>query len=114
MNFFDDISKKKRDFPKFGSVAKEINNYSLNFYQILSIILFIIFIILGLFFGNLFSTCEASSYFYSSSCRITQFNFSLMIFIWFFGSILSLFIFAIGHIISILSQINKKLSKFKS
>lgn len=113
MDFFEEISKAKRDLPKVNSITKEVKNYSLNFYQVLSIGLFIGVFFLGIILGNLFSTCEASSYFYSASCLSTQFNFSLMIVIWIFGGLLSLFIFAIGHIISLLSQINEKLSKFK-
>lgn len=113
MNFFDEISKAKRDLPKVNSITKEVKSYSLNFYQILSICLFIGVFFLGIIFGNLFATCEASSYFYSASCLSTQFNFSLMILIWLFGGLLSLFIFAVGHIISLLSQINEKLGNFR-
>ena len=113
MNLFDEISQTKKDFPKVKSITKEVKNYPLNFYQIFAIGLLICVLFLGILLGNLFSTCEASSYFYSASCDITQFNYSIMIFIWFIGALLSIFIFAIGHIIAILSQISEKLGNFK-
>ena len=113
MEFFEEISKAKRDLPKINSITKEVKDYSLNVYQIFAVGLLVVSFSLGIIFGNLFSTCEVSSYFYSSACTVTKFNFSLMIFIWFIGSLISLFIFAIGHIITLLSQINEKLSKFK-
>lgn len=113
MDFFDEISKAKRDLPKVNSITKEVKKHPLNFYQILAIGLFVFLFFLGIILGNLFATCEASSYFYSATCLSTQFNFSLMILIWIFGGLLSLFIFAIGHIVSLLSQINEKLSNFK-
>ena len=113
MDFFEEITKAKRDLPKIDSLTEEVKNKKLNFYQIFSIGLSVIVFFLGIVFGNLFATCEASSYFYSATCTVTQFNFSLMILIWVIGSLISLFIFAIGHIISLLSQINKKLAKFK-
>ena len=114
MDLFEDIAKVKMDFPKTNTITKEISTYKFNFYQIFSICLLILFLILGVFFGNIFSTCQASSYFYSEACVATEFNFSVMISVWFIGILLSLFIFAIGHIIAILSNIDKKLSKFKS
>ena len=110
MDFFEEISKAKRELPKVNTITNEVKNKSLNFYQVIGLLVIAFF--LGIIFGNLFATCEASSYFYSTTCAVTQFNFSLMILIWVFGSLLSLFIFAIGHIIALLSQINEKLSKF--
>lgn len=112
MDFFDEISKAKRELPKVNAITNEVRQKSLNFYQVFAIGLLVIAFFLGIIFGNLFATCEASSYFYSTTCAVTQFNFSLMILIWIFGSLLSLFIFAIGHIIALLSQINEKLTKF--
>lgn len=114
MNLFDEISQAKKDFPKVNKIADEVKSYTLNFYQIFAIGLLICSLSLGILFGNLFSTCEASSYFYSASCSSTQFNYSIMLLIWFLGALISLFIFAIGHIIALLGQINEKLSKFKS
>lgn len=114
MDFFEEISNAKRDLPKINNITKEVKKYSLNFYQIIALGILGITFFLGIIFGNLFATCEASSYFYSAACTVTQFNFSLMILIWVIGSLISLFIFAIGHIISLLSQINEKLVKFKS
>ena len=114
MDLFEEISKIKKEFPKAHTITDEFGNYSLNFYQIFAIGLFISAIVLGIFFGNLFATCQASSYFYSDQCIVTEFNFSLMIFIWFIGTLLSLFIFAIGHIIALLKEISQKLGKFKS
>lgn len=114
MDLFEEISKNKKDFPKAKTLTNEIGNYKFNFYQVFAVGLFVIIFVLGIFFGNLFATCQASSYFYSDQCIVTEFNFSLMIFIWFIGVLLSLFIFSIGHIIGLLSEINQKLSKFKS
>ena len=34
MDFFDEISKEKEDFPKVRAVTKQMRGYSLNFYQI--------------------------------------------------------------------------------
>ena len=113
MDLFDEISKEKKEFPKFKTLTKEVNNFKFNFYQMFSIILFIIFFWLGIILGNLFATCEATSYFYSDTCLVTSFNFSLMISIWFVGILISVFIYAIGHIIYLLTEINEKLGKFK-
>ena len=114
MDLFEDIQKIKMDFPKKKTITDEISTYKFNFYQIFSIGLFILLFVLGIFLGNLFSTCQASSYFYSDTCITTEFNYSVMIFVWFIGILLSLFIFSIGHIIALLSNINEKLGKFKS
>lgn len=114
MDLFEEISKSKKEFPKTQAITGGLGNWSLNFYQIFSIGLFIIVFVIGIFLGNLFATCQASSYFYSEECIVREFNFSLMIFIWFIGALLSLFIFAIGHIIGLLNEINQKLGKFKS
>ena len=54
MDFFEEISKAKRDLPKVNSITKEVKNYSLNFYQILSIGLSIGVFFLGIILGNLF------------------------------------------------------------
>ncbi len=112
MNFFDEIYKVKQDFPVKHSVANEVKNFDLNAYQIFAIGFFIVCLFLGIVFGNLFATCQTSSYFYSDACVVTEFNFSLMIVIWFVGFLVSAFFFAIGHIISLLSLIYKKLDKF--
>lgn len=113
MDLFEDIAKVKMDFPKKNAITDEISTYKFNFYQIFAIGLFLLFLLLGVFLGNLFSTCQAVSYFYSDACVATEFNFSLMICVWFVGLLLSVFIFSIGHIIALLSNINEKLSKFK-
>ena len=110
MDFFDEIYEQKQDFPKIHSVKKEVQSYPLNFYQIFFIILFVILFFLGIIFGNLFATCQTSSYFYSDTCLVTEFNFSLMIAIWFVGVLISVFFFFIGHIISLLTTISKKVS----
>jgi hypothetical protein len=114
MDLFEDIQKIKMDFPKRKTITDEISTYKFNFYQLFAIGLFILLFVLCIFLGNLFSTCQASSYFYSDTCVATEFNYSVMIFVWFIGTLLSLFIFSIGHIIALLSNINEKLSKFKS
>lgn len=111
MNFFDEINKEKKDLPKKNDIS--FSSDSLNFYQIFAIGLFIIIFFLGIFFGNLFATCQATSFFYSDECIVTEFNFSVMIFVWFIGLLISLFIFAIGHIIGLLKEISKKLDKLK-
>ena len=114
MNLFDEIAKEKKDFPKVNNITKEFDKYKLNFYQVFSIVLFIIFFWLGIFLGNLFATCEATSYFYSDTCLVTSFNFSLMISVWFIGVFISIVVFAIGHIIALLNEISEKLGKFSS
>lgn len=114
MNLFDEISQMKKDFPKGKAISEEVRSYSYNFYQIFAIGLFILLFFLGIFFGNLFATCQASSFFYSDECLVTEFNFAAMIFVWFIGLLLSLFIFAIGQIIQILKSIDEKLGKFKA
>ena len=112
MDLFEEISKEKKDFPKIHVVQDEVKKHPLNFYQIFAIAMFVLFFFLGIVFGNLFATCETSSYFYSNVCVVSQFNFSLMIVIWFLSLLVSIFFFAIGHIIAILKEIDKKLGKF--
>jgi len=114
MELFEEISKNKEDFPKKKVITDEFSKHHFNFYQVFAIGLLIVFFFLGIVFGNLFATCQAYSYFYSDACVVTEFNYSIMIIIWFIGTILSIFIYAIGHIITLLSNINEKLSKFKS
>ena len=111
MDLFDEIAKVKKDFPKTDSVTDEVSNYKLNFYQIFAIGIFVIFFFLGIVFGNLFATCETTSYFYSDTCMVRQFNYSVMIIIWFISLLISTMVFSVGHIIAILSQINEKLNK---
>ena len=114
MNLFDEIREAKEELPKKDTISDGFKNVSLNFYQVFAIVLFFIFFFLGIFLGNLFATCQASSYFYSEQCLVTEFNFSLMIAVWFMGLLLSVFIYAIGHIVSLLNEISQKLSKFQS
>jgi len=109
MDLFEAIAKEKEDFPKIKNIPKTVRSLKFNFYQKFAIILFVVFFFLGIIFGNLFSTCEATSFYYSDVCLVNEFNFSLMLVIWFMSLILSLFIFAIGHIISLLGSINEKL-----
>lgn len=111
MTMFEEIYEKKEDFPKIKSVSKKIGKLQWNSYQKFALILFCLSLILGLILGNLFSTCEATSYFYSDACYVTEFNFSLMLVVWFSGGLLSLMIYAVGHMIYLLDQINEKLSK---
>ena len=113
MDLFDEIQKEKKDFPKMHSVQNEVSKYKLNFYQGFAITIFVLCFFLGIVFGNLFSTCTTTSYFYSDACLVTEFNFSLMVSIWFIGLLISVFFFAIGHIITLLREISEKLSKFK-
>ena len=109
MDFFEEIASVKKDFPKVRTIKKSVKDYPLNFYQIFAIVMFIVCFFLGIIFGNLFATCEATSYFYSDVCLINQFNFSLMIVIWFISLLVSMFFFAIGHIVATLDSIDKKL-----
>ncbi len=109
MEFFDEITKAKKDFPKVHAVTNEVKNYELNFYQIFAIGIFVVCFFLGIVFGNLFATCQTTSFYYSDACLVTEFNFSLMIVIWFVSLLISIFTFAIGHIIALLSDIRKKL-----
>ncbi len=112
MNFFEEISKEKKDFPRLHSVTDQVKDYPLNFYQVFAIGIFMVGFFLGIILGNLFATCKTSSYFYSETCLVTEFNFSLMISIWFVSIFFSVIIFSVGHIIALLTEINKKLSKF--
>lgn len=113
MDFFEEIAKVKEDFPKINvnSLNSEVKKYKFNFYQIFAIILFIVFFFLGIIFGNLFATCETTSYYYSKSCLVTEFNFSLMLGIWLISLLISTVIYSIGHIISLLTSINEKIKK---
>lgn len=113
MNFFEEIEIAKKDLPRVKNIGSDLKKQSFNLYQILAIGMFIISFCLGIFFGNLFATCEAKAYFYSDSCLNTEFNFSLMLLIWFGGFLLSLFVYAIGHIIALLQKIDEKLANFK-
>ena len=112
MNFFEEIDQIKEDFPKSHVVTDKAMEQDLNFYQVFAIGMFIVCFFLGIVFGNLFATCQASSYYYSDSCAVTEFNFSLMVVIWFISLLVSIFFYAIGHIIALLSSIRKKLDKF--
>ncbi len=116
MDLFDEITKEKEDFPKVSvsTISKEVKKHKFNFYQMFAIGLFIVFFFLGIIFGNLFSTCEATSYYYSDTCLVNEFNFSLMLSIWFVSLLVSIIIFAIGHVIALLSGINEKLGKFSA
>ena len=114
MDLFDEISKVKKDFPKDHVVKDKVSKQELNFYQIFAIGMFTICFFLGIVFGNLFSTCTATSYYSASTCLVTEFNYFLMFTIWFISLLVAIFIFGLGHIISILSQINEKISKFNS
>jgi len=112
MNFFDEITKAKKDFPKIHAVKNEVTNYEFNFYQVFAVGIFVVCFFLGIIFGNLFATCRTTSYFYSDACLVTEFNFSLMIVIWFSGLLVSVFLFSIGHIIALLTAIREKLNEF--
>ncbi|MBR3211353.1 MAG: hypothetical protein IKF71_05410 [Bacilli bacterium] len=113
MDLFEEISKTKKDFPMRSAISNEFHRQTFNFYQGFAIVLFVILFVLGIFLGNLFATCQASSYFYSDECLVTEFNFSVMILVWFGGFLLSTFIYAIGHIIELLKSIDEKLVKFQ-
>ena len=113
MEFFEEISKKKEEFPRFHSVTDEVKQQELNFYQRFAIGVFILCFFLGIVFGNLFATCETTSYFYSDACLVKEFNFSVMITIWFVSLLVCIVLYAIGHIIALLSEINQNLAKFK-
>ena len=110
-NMFDEISKVKVDFPKINSVVKDVKKNRYNFYQLFAFCLFTLFFFLGIILGNLFSTCDTVSYYFTDTCVVSQFNFSFMLLVWFIGLLISVFFYAIGHIVSLLSNINEKLKK---
>ena len=114
MDLFEEISKEKEEFPKVHSVTNEVKKYKLNFYQFFAIGFFVVCLFLGIIFGNLFATCQASANFFSEYCAVREFNFSLMIMIWTVSFFISLLVFSIGHIILLLTEINEKLTKFHS
>lgn len=111
MNMFEEIDKLKKDLPKAKTISKEMNDIELNIYQKISVVIFIICVLLGVLFGNLFPSCGSSSEFYSDICATTEFNFSLMLFIWFVSFIVCLLFFMIGKVISLLNSINDRLAK---
>lgn len=111
MDLFDEISKRKVDFPKYKAVFKDLSNNNYNFYQLFALFLFALFFFIGIILGNLFSTCDTVSYYFSDTCVVSQFNFSFMLLVWFIGLLISVFFYAIGHIITLLSDINEKLKK---
>ena len=108
MNMFEEIDKLKKDLPKAKTISKEMNDIELNIYQKISVVIFIICVLLGVLFGNLFPSCGSSSEFYSDICATTEFNFSL---IWFVSFIVCLLFFMIGRVISLLNSINDRLAK---
>lgn len=109
MNMFEEIEREKKKIPKMDTMTKQVVKYDYNGYQILSIIMFCLCLILGIIFGNLFPACGSTASFYTDVCLTPEFNVSLMLLIWFIGFLICLFFFAIGHIILLLSNINKKL-----
>ena len=109
MNMFEEIEHEKKKIPKMDTMTKKVTKYDYNGYQILSIIMFCLCIILGIIFGNLFPACGSTGTFYSDVCLTNEFNVSLMLLIWFVGFLICLFFFAIGHIILLLDGIKKKL-----
>ncbi len=111
MDMFHEIDKVKKNLPKLKSVSHEVNKMSLNVYQKIAVIIFIICLIIGVLFGNLFPACGSSSEFYADRCFSTEFNFSLMLFIWFISFIVCMLFYILGHIVSLLSSINEKISK---
>ena len=111
MNMFDEISKEKKDLPKFASFTKEVNKHEFNIYQKFGVVIFLISFIVGILLGNMFSTCGVTSSFYTTECVTRQFNFSLLLTVWFSGLAMGLFFFALGHIVYLLDEINNKLKK---
>lgn len=111
MNMFEEIDKVKKELPRAKTISKEMNDIELNIYQKISLGIFIICLLLGVLFGNLFPSCGSSSDFYSNVCSTTEFNFSLMLFIWFVSFIVCLLFFMIGRVISLLNSINDRLAK---
>lgn len=112
MEFFEEIDKVKKDFPRLKTITNEALSYELNNYQKFAIVVYIICFAFGIVLGNLFPVCGNSSSFYLN-CTLTTFNFSLMLFVWFVSLLVCLFFFAIGHIILLLTEISKKLDKRK-
>lgn len=112
-DMFLEIDRIDMDFPKLKSVKDEVSSKRLNGYQVLSLVIFGICFIIGIFFGNLFPSCASSSFLYDNSCNSTEFNFSLTICIWFVGFLISVFFYGIGNIITLLESINHNLEKKK-
>ena len=110
-SMFLEIDKIKKGLPKYHSVSKEVSSIHFNLYQQITIVIFIIGLVIGVFMGNLFPSCGSTSEFYSNVCETTEFNFSFMIFIWFIDFLICMFFYGIGTIISLLSSINEKLGK---
>lgn len=111
MKMFEEIDKVKKDLPKLNTIGKDLEVTGMNIYQKISVVIFLIFLFIGILLGNLFPSCGSSSEFYGGYCMATEFNFSLMLFIWFIDFLISMFFYAIGHIIALLTAINEKLAK---
>ena len=112
MNLFEEIDKYKQDLPKINNIANEVKRQKLNIYQIVACITMIISFFLGIILGNLFPSCGSTATLYGeTSCTGTEFNISLTLFFWFSSFLLCLFFYGMGHIISLLTSIDKKLSK---
>ena len=109
MNMFEEIEREKKKIPKIDTMTKKVVRYNYNNYQILSICVFCICLILGIVFGNLFPTCGSTFSFYSDVCETHEFNVSLMLTIWFISFLICTLFFALGHIITLLDSINNKL-----
>jgi len=56
MNMFEEISKEKKDFPKISIITKEVSTYEFNGYQKFGVLVFLISFVIGILFGNIFST----------------------------------------------------------
>ncbi len=108
---FMEVDKLKKGLPKLNNVSEEVQRIKLNYYQQITIVIFIIGLVAGIFMGNLFPSCGSSSEYFSNVCDTTEFNLSLMVFIWFLDFLLCMLFYGIGTIISLLSSINDKLSK---
>lgn len=108
MSMFDEIHKQKKELPKVSNITKKVGSYKYNLYQILAFIIFLISLVLGIIFGNLFPACGSTSSFYGDVCMTTEFNVFLMSIIWSIGFLISVIFFAIGHIIALLTEISQK------
>ena len=42
MDFFDEVNKSKKDFPKANSVKSKVGSYKLNIYQLFAIGVFVV------------------------------------------------------------------------
>ena len=108
MDMFEEIFEVKKDVPKFSTLVKIVKKHRFNYFQYITMFIFIICFLIGIVLGNVFPACGTTSSFYTDVCVTTEFNILLMISVWFFSFIICLFLFGIGEIIRLLNEIVTK------